>query len=41
MSNEEVKLFGILITAVITIIDGIVGWFGKMYLDSTKKKSCT
>ena len=38
MSNEEVKLFGILITAVITIIGGIVGWFGKMYLDSRIEK---
>lgn len=38
MSNEEVKLLGILITTIITIISGIVGWFGKMYLDSRIEK---
>lgn len=38
MSNEEVKLFGILITSVIAIIGGVVGWFGKIYLDSRIEK---
>ncbi len=38
MSNEEIKFFSILITATITIIGGVLGWLGKLYLDSRTEK---
>jgi hypothetical protein len=38
MSDEEIKFFGILITATITIIGGVLAWIGKSYLDSRKEK---
>ena len=38
MSNEEIKFFGILITATITIVGGAIGWIGKLYLDSRTEK---
>ena len=37
MTNEEIKFFGILITATITIVGGILGWIGKLYLGTVKK----